>query len=90
MNRYVYCLSIFANLVFVAFLGWLIYSPKGALLWVRHLNQFWFFLGAVGIIVLAAILAPLLSGRDGPTPRGPQEDGSGPAKELAGQARGGQ
>ena len=83
--------SIIANLAFVAFLGCLIYNQARTLRWLHHVNPLWFFLGAVAIIVVAAILAELMSERDESSARaGSQEGGSDPAKSTAGPGGGGQ
>jgi hypothetical protein len=91
MIRYVRYTSIFANLVFVAFLGCLIYDTARTMRVVHELNPLWFVLGVIAIIALAAIVAEWRSEHDGPRPPGPgpEADGSGPAKELAGQTGGG-
>ena len=56
MNRYVYCTSIFANLVFVAFLGFLIHNTARTLWWMHHVNPLWFVLVAIAIVVLVAVV----------------------------------
>jgi hypothetical protein len=63
-SRFVCYLSIFANLVFVVFLGLLIHNQVRTLRWVHGVNQFWFPLVLVAIIVLAAVWTEL-SARSG-------------------------
>lgn len=55
MIRFVRYTSIAANLAFVVFLGLLIKNAAKTLRWVYHVNQFWFFLIAIAIILLAAL-----------------------------------
>ena len=61
MNHFVYYTSIFANLVFVAFLGCLIYSTARTMRAVQHLNPLWFVLVPIAIIVLVAVVGMLRS-----------------------------
>jgi len=61
MNQFVYYTSIFANLVFVAFLGFLIHNTARTLWWVHHMNPLWFVLVPIAIIVLVAIVGMLRS-----------------------------
>jgi len=92
MNRYIYYASIFANLVFVAFLGCLIYSTARTMRAVQHLNPLWFVLIAIAVIVLAAVVNLLRSRRAKPksTEARSQTVKPDPAKDLAVQAAGGQ
>jgi hypothetical protein len=57
MTRLVVCLSIVGNLATVIFLGFLIHDQEGTLRWVHDLNPFWFFLGAIALVAVFALVA---------------------------------
>ncbi len=57
ITTFIRYMSIAANVAFIAFLAFLIEDETGTLRWVHGVNQLWFFLGAVAIVVLAALLA---------------------------------
>ena len=57
MSRLVACLSIVGNLATVLFLSFLIHNQKGTLRWVHDLNPFWFFLWAIALVAVLALVA---------------------------------
>jgi hypothetical protein len=45
----------------VTFLGFLIHNQKGTLRWVHDLNPFWFFLWAIALVAVLALVALISS-----------------------------
>ena len=71
MRRLVAWLSIVGNLATVVFLGFLIHNQKGTLRWVHDLNPFWFFLWAIALVAVLALVALISSyGRGRPAQTG--------------------
>jgi len=93
MNGYLRAASIFANVIFVAFLGCLIYNATRTMRVVHELNPLWFVLAAIAIVVLVAVVTEWRSWRSkhGKSRLAGAESkagGSGPAESAAGQADG--
>jgi membrane associated rhomboid family serine protease len=85
MITFIRFMSIAANMAFMVFLGFLIVDEAATLRWVHSVNQLWFFLGAVAIIVLAALLAELYERGKPATSRTGQPAGISPAGKVGEQ-----
>ena len=95
MNRKVRYMSIFTNLVFAVFLGFLIHNAARTMRVVLELNPLWFVLAAIAIFVFVAVVAEWRAwrsehGKSKSTKARSQAVEPDPAKSVTDQAGGGQ